>query len=454
MERISTGNQQADLILGGGFPAHSINIVMGQPGSGKTVFCEQLAFANLGGRPVLYLTTVSEPLAKVVTYLQEFEFARVDAIGEQIVYESLADTITDDPRKLPERVTDLLKQYRPKIIIIDSFKAMGDLMPDTASWRKVLYELAGTLTAYDATSFWIGEYIADMVARLPEFAVADAIVELTREQTGTRDDRYLHVLKLRGSTFLDGFHAFRIARSGLHIYPRLVSPEAFGEGYGTTIDRLATGIAGLDDMIETGWLRGTSTLVLGPSGAGKTLLALHFLREGVRRGERGLLVTFQENPSQLNRICGNISWHADELPNCGGLDLLYTSPVELQIDTIVGEIFHRIAEDKMQRVVIDSMGDLMNASRDMQRFRDYAYALTQRFSALGITAMLTMEVMRGGQYPPEVSAMVDNILLLEAHLNGEMQRTIRILKTRGSGYDLRRHLLRITSQGVLVDRAT
>ena len=317
MDRVSTGNAQADLILGGGFPAHSINIIMGQPGSGKTVFCEQLAFSNLGDRPVLYLTTVSEPLPKVLTYLQEFAFADVNVIGSQLIYESLADTVTADPGRLPERVTALLKQYRSHILVFDSFKAIGDLMPDLSAWRKVLYELASTLSAYDATTFWIGEYVGDMVPRLPEFAVADSIVEFTREQSGTRDDRFLHVIKLRGSGFLDGFHAFRIGRDGLEIFPRLVSPAAFGGGYMTRPERLATGIRGLDDMIETGWLRGTSTLVLGPSGAGKTLLGLHFLREGARAAEPGLLVTFQENPSQLARVCATLGWDTKELHRPG-----------------------------------------------------------------------------------------------------------------------------------------
>jgi KaiC/GvpD/RAD55 family RecA-like ATPase/ActR/RegA family two-component response regulator len=281
-----------------------------------------------------------------------------------------------------------------------------------------------------------------MVPRLPEFAVADAIIELTREQHGTRDDRYLHVIKLRGSHFIDGFHAFRIGRNRLDIFPRLVSPETFGTGYAVANERLTTGVQGLDDMIETGWLRGTSTLLTGPSGVGKTLLGLHFLREGVRQGEPGLLVSFQENPSQLARVCANLSWKADELPNCGGLDAFYTSPVELQIDTIVGEMFRRIEARKTRRVVIDSLGDLMSASREAQRFRDYVYAMMQRFSAQAITAMLTME-SQDGRLATEVSPMTDNIVLLEMVLEDTMRRTIRIIKTRGSGYDARRYPLRV-----------
>jgi circadian clock protein KaiC len=238
MELISSGSVHADLILGGGFPAHSISIVMGQPGSGKTVFCEQLAFANLGERPVLYLTTLSEPLSKVLTYLQAFDFADVSAIGSRIHYESIADTVTGE---------------------------------------------------------------------------------------------------------------------------------------------------------------------------------------------------------------------ANEMPNCGGLDVFYTSPVELQIDTIVDEMFRRIEQHRARRVVIDSLADLMNASPDLQRFRDYIYAMTQRFAKQRITAIVTME-MQTGPRPMEVSPMVDNIVLLEMVLEDTMRRTIRIIKTRGSGHDARRYPFRITPHGIVVDR--
>ena len=203
----------------------------------------------------------------------------------------------------------------------------------------------------------------------------------------------------------------------MQIFPRLVSPEAFGSGYTTVNERLTTGIQSLDDMIETGWLRGTSTLVMGPSGAGKTLLGLHFLREGVRQGEPGLLVAFQENPTQLARACTNVSWSADEMPNCGGLEAFYTSPVELQIDTIVDEIFRRIERSGTRRIVIDSLRDLMNASRDVQRFRDYMYAMTQRFAVQGIPSMVPLTQ----RLPPQTAPPEQSALVLQGSAAGDAQ---------------------------------
>ncbi len=455
MRRISTGNIHADLILDGGFPANSINIIMGHPGVGKTIFAEQLAFTNATPeRPVLYLTTLSEPLDKFIVYLQEYTFADATRIGTEIIYESLSERLMEAPEQAAQMLLDLVQEYRPRLIIIDSFRAIGALMPDLATWRRVLYQLAGVLSAYDATSFWVGEYDNESVSELPEFAVADGILELVREQSGSRDERRLRVVKLRGSAFRDGYHSVCLTRAGLEVYPRMVTPFQ-GPHYTARSERLHTGIGGLDAMIESGWLRGTSTLVLGPSGAGKTVLSLHFLREGARRGEPGLLVSFQENPTQMGRIMEHFGWQPDTLVAPDKLDIFYNSPVELQIDTILTEMFRRVERNRVRRVVIDAIGDLERCARDQNRFRDYMYALTQQLAAQDITAMICVETPglndRAVTQGKDISAMGDNILRLEMHMGDELVRTIRVIKSRGSAHDNKRHVLHITGQGIRVD---
>lgn len=455
MKRLTTGRGELDAILGGGFPRNAIHIIMGAPGTGKTILAEQLCFANASSdRPILYIATFSEPLQKLLGFLQKFSFARPEKLGTEIVYEYIGEDVRTQPERVPERVQELLVQHRPKIIVIDSFKALADLMPDLSAWRRRLDTIAGMLTAYDTTTFWVGEYSPAMMSDLPEFAVADGIVELKRIERGSRDERFLRVLKLRGSDFVAGNHALHLSQAGIDAFRRFITPAAPPD-YSPVFERLKSGIAHLDEMVATGWLRGTATLVAGPSGAGKTCLGMHFLRAGVDEGEPGLLASFQENPTQLIRMMKQLGWNPEKVLGPGKLDHFYTSPVELQIDTVANEIVRRIEKHGVKRVVIDAVTDLEKGASDPARYREYLYSLTQMFAAHNVTSMLLVET--AGLFPGhgitgyEVSYMSDNILVLEMLLEDDLTRTIRIIKSRGSGHDGRRHPLRITQSGIAVD---
>ncbi len=137
------------------------------------------------------------------------------------------------------------------------------------------------------------------------------------------------------------------------------------------------------------------------------------------------------------------------------LDHFYTSPVELQIDAVANEVVRRIERQGVRRVVIDAVSDLEKGAADPHRYRDFLYSLTQMFAVRGVTSMLLVET--AGLFPGhgitgyEVSYMSDNILVLEMLLGDDLTRTIRVLKSRGSAHDGRRHGLRITQHGVAVD---
>lgn len=455
MARLKTGDRELDEILGGGFPRNAIHILMGAPGTGKTILAEQLCFANASpDQRILYLATFSEPLQKLVGFLQNFSFAKPALLGSEIIYEYVGEDVLTKPESLPVRIQELLTLHRPKVIVIDSFKALADLMPDRSGWRRTLDAIAGMLTAYDTTSFWVGEYTSAMMTDLPEFAVADGIVDLSRIERGSRDERFLRVLKLRGSASLAGNHTVHLSSDGIEVFRRFITPSAPPD-YRPLLERVKTGVKGLDEMVATGWLRGTATLVAGPSGAGKTSLGLQFLRAGIDEGEPGLLASFQESPTQLGRMMASLGWKVDRMLGPERLDHMYTSPVEVQIDTVASDIVRRVDRNGVRRVVIDAVSDLARAATDPDRYRDFLYSLTQLFAARNVTSMLLVEtagLLEGhGITPNEVSYMSDNIVALEMLLEADLTRTVRILKSRGSKHDGRRHPLRITESGVAVD---
>lgn len=441
--RIGTGVAELDEILGGGFPENSINIVMGHPGTGKTIVAEQLLFHNANGnRPVLYLTTLSEPLTKVITYLQRFGFYDEGKLGDSVIYDDIGpDLVERGVKVVLERVTEAIRELGPSIIVIDSFKAIHDLAPSVTEMRELIASLAGVLTSFATTTFLVGEYSESQIPQFPEFAVADGILELARRSTAKRDERYLRVLKLRGSQYAEGLHAFTITGDGLKVYPRLVTPTQFS-AYDVNRERVTTGTEGLDQLLDGGPWRGSNTLVVGSAGTGKTTVGLAFALEGIRQGEQSLFVNFQENPTQLATAIDAFG-HADVLHD-GGLRTLYASPVELQIDSVVVDIFRIIEDGRVRRVVIDSLGDLILASADRERFHDYLYSLCQHFASKCVTSLLTLETTTHQPQPwtgseLRVSSMSDVLIELGFTHGSEPARTLRVIKARGIAHDLGVH---------------
>jgi circadian clock protein KaiC len=457
-DRIATGCAGLDEILNGGIPANTITVVMGAPGTGKTILAEKIAFYNATEEhPALYLTTLSEPLEKFIFHGQHYTFFDSTKVGKSVIYEDLGLTVRKAGiEKLLDIVTDLILRYKPGFLFIDSFKGLNELIQSNVERRTLIYDLATVLTAYSCTSFLIGEYSEQMTTDLPEFAIADVVLYVMKYSTNDREQRFLRVEKIRGSHSVPGLHAFSISENGIEMYPRLLSPRVVPV-YQPKVERVNSGITGLDDMIDNGFWRGSTTLVAGPSGSGKTILALHFIKEGAVRGEPGLYVGFQENPSQMARIMLSLGWNATELLENSNFELMYRSPVEMQLDSVAAEVFERVRAGKVSRVVIDALNDLERCSIDRQRFADFIYALTQWFAVENVTCVMTAELRDMFEVhnvtDEEISNMSDNLVLLGFTTGEEMNRTIRIIKTRGSNHDNRQYFLEINEKGAVVRKS-
>ncbi|MDX6443301.1 MAG: circadian clock protein KaiC [Blastocatellia bacterium] len=455
IDRVATGIAGLDEILNGGIPTNTISVIMGAPGTGKTILAEQIAFTNATAEaPALYLTTMSEPLEKFIMHGQNYGFFDESQVGVSVHFEDLGLMLRERGiAELSEVVAEMLTAFRPRYVFIDSFKALNELLIMPQDRRTVIFDLASVLSAYQCTSFLIGEYADGMMTELPEFAIADVVLQMIKLETNVREERFIRVEKLRSSNSIPGLHAFAITPDGLEVYPRLLTPKVAPD-YSARPERVNTGIKGLDEMISDGFWRGSTTLVAGPPGAGKTIIGLQFIGEGALKGEPGIYLGFQENPTQLARVMRNLGLPVEKLVN-DGFELMYQSPVEVQLDKVVNELFRRVRAGKVKRVVIDALGDVQRASVDRQRFANMIYALMQWFAAENVTCLLTYEMSHlfevHGISDEQISNMSDNVVLLRFQPGPELKRTLRIIKTRGSDHDHYEHEIRITSQGLIVE---
>ena len=440
MERIPTNVPNLDYILSGGIPRNSVVIISGVPGAGKTVLASQIAYSNATpDERALIISTTSEPMSKFIRFAQEFAFFDMDKLGNAVIYEDIgARLLEGNGGRMIDLILDLVRKHDPSILIVDSFKALSDLASSREWFRRNVYRLMGFLSAIDCTTFLVGEYEHEDIHRSPEFSVVDGILELNNRFVGLRNYRSLRVIKMRGSDYIPGEHAFKITYEGITVFPRFITP-AKPMRYTPSEEKVTTGIAGLDELFGGGVTKGTSTLVAGEPGAGKTVTSPHFLLNGAKAGEKGIYVSFQEDPNQLERIARNFGFDIDRLEDEGLVRMFYTSPVELDIDEHILEVIERIERLEAERVVVDSVGDLeAGAARDHDRYFNYIYSMVQYFKNNLITSMLTAEmsemfgsglIMTGRG----VSHIADNVILLRyVEMDSRVKRALTVLKARGS----------------------
>jgi circadian clock protein KaiC len=283
-----------------------------------------------------------------------------------------------------------------------------------------------------------------------DIAVADGIISLATERVNERTLRLIQVTKLRGSDSRSGRHAYRLSRDGITVFPRLADPVSEAD-YRLSEGRISSGIAPLDTMLAEGYAPGSSTLVAGPSGAGKTLMGLHFIFSGAANGEPGVIATLQENPVQLQRVARGFGWSIDD----ERVAVMHRSPNDVYIDEWVYELLELVETTGATRVMIDSLSDLQYATPDPVRFREFIYSLTQRLSRAGISPIMTSEIPdlfqvgRLAEYG--ISHLSDNVVLLQ-YLRAESRllRTVTILKSRASAHDPEVREFDITPDGIVL----
>ncbi len=461
IERLPSGVSKLDDILGGGWPEYSFNIILGEVGAGKTTLAHQFMFANASAeRPAVYFTMLGEPTLKMLRYQQQFTFFDMAKVNDVIHFVNLTEEVlSNDLGRVLNTIVSKVEELAPKIVIVDSFRT---LEPDGAvngdlGLREFVQRLAAKLTSWQATTFLLGEDGGGEGAREhPVFTMADGLFIMAQRVSRNSMVRQVQALKVRGNAPQPGLHTIRISNDGVRAFPRMLKPveEAQGE---VSRELISTGVAGLDEMMGGGTLRGNAILIAGPVGSGKTTVAVQFLDEGASRGEPGVLIIFEETAPKYLDQAHSLGFDLEAYAKAGLLEIVYFRPLDLSVDETLYAIQSAVDKVGAKRVVLDSISGLEAALAPAfkEDFSESLYRLLGALTGSGVTVLLTVEVIEPYnemRFSPHAISFLTHDIVLQRYYEaaGELRKFMAVVKTRARAHSRELRGYEVTQTGIVV----
>ena len=440
--RLPTGVAGLDAVLGGGVVAGDAYLVRGAPGTGKTTLGNELAYAwATAGSGAVVATVLTETHDRMLAHLRGFRFYDPAQVARRVHYVSLSRALVEGGLDgVARELVGAVRDHGATLLVVDGVGFAEAAAPTAVDAARFVQRLQARLSPLGCTTVLLA-------AGHPEAAggvatQVDGLLELALDRTNSRDVRWLRVAKLRGGAPLGGRHEFAIDERGVAVFPRLEAARgepvtASGAGW----EPIPSGVGGLDAMLGGGLLPGSSTMVLGTPGAGKTLLGLHFLAEGARRGEPGLAAIFAQPPAQVVRAGERIGLGLAAHVEAGRVRFLRRPALEGSPDAWAWELLSALDAHGTRRLVVDAASDLYRLFAVPERRATFVTALSNELRGRGVTALFVVE-MESFVAPelaipvPAVSATMDNGILLRAVERGSrLHRLVSVLKTRESPFD-------------------
>ena len=452
--RVRSGVPGLDAITGGGFLQSGVYIFQGSPGAGKTILANQIVYnhAAAGGH-VVYVTMLAESHGRLLQHMEAFSFFDAGSLPEKVYYVSAFNALRSDGLKgVVELLRNEMRSRRAGIVVLDGLVMAASAAESDEELKLFVSEIQAHSTLTGSTTLLLTSENADRPVSA-EQTMVDGILLLRERAFGPRRERNIEVVKFRGSSTLRGNHAFQIGPEGITIYPRLETQRREDADDAVLPAGVTTGVGGLDAMFDIGgYGKGSITSVAGPSGAGKTALALHFIAQATP-GEKALYFSFYESPPLLLRTMDMMGLRR---PDPEAVEFSWQPFGENILDRLAVQLFERIEATGASRVVVDGVGGLMAAPAYAERGGPFLAALANQLRRLGATTLITVEESEATGTrvidTPTMSALADSTLQLSLTTEHSVRRFLAIRKSRVSRCDMGVRELVLTPAGLEVSQ--
>ena len=460
--KAKTGIWGLDNILSGGFTRGHLFLVEGAPGTGKTTIALQFLLEGVrAGEKCLYIT-----LSETERELREGATSHGWTLGEGIVIfellppESLLDSeqqqslLYSSDLELGEttkQIFEAVERHRPSRVVLDSLSEIRLLAQSSLRYRRQILAIKHYFAQFGSTVMLLDDLTAD-VADKTVHSVAHGVLRLEElAPSYGAERRRARIIKYRGVKFRGGYHDTTITTGGLNVFPRLVASEYRSSFARTT---MSSGIETFDKLLGGGIEAGSSTLVLGPAGTGKSLMVIVFIIAAISRGEKAALFVFDEELGLLFARMKGLGIDLEDLQRSGRLFIDQVDAAELSPGEFAHRVRKRVDEDQIKTVVIDSLNGYQAAMPEENSLILHMHELLQYLNRCGAATFMTVAqhgLVGDMKAPVDVTYLADTVILLRYfEALGSVRRAVSIIKKRTGAHESTIREYRIDSRGLTI----